>query len=258
LQGGDRGRGRVGDGADVGGAQGARLDQDQEAAEGEQRGGEDVPRRAVVDEVEGAVELRARARVSTPCGVLALAGMAQAVVEGEHEREKGLQRSVHGGSRGYGAAHHCRGRAALDVLHDAVVEAKAPAHGEQEHRQQRTDSLDAPRATPDGCAGLGPQLLAGRPALAMAQRNGDVSPRRLRLRAAEGPRFDGDDGEPGQQQQCGDGVQRLVEGERVVDGRRGAQVAGREDEAAGRGQQERRQMQQLRGARKPGTRTRGR
>jgi hypothetical protein len=33
-------------------------------------------------------------------------------------------------------------------------------------------------------------------------------------------------GEPRQQQQRGDGVQRLVEGEGVVDGRRGAQVPG--------------------------------
>jgi hypothetical protein len=49
----------------------------------------------------------------------------------------------------------------------------------------------------------------------------------------EAPRPNGDDGEPGQQQQQrGDSVQRLVEGERVVDGRRSAQTVGCENEAA--------------------------
>jgi hypothetical protein len=60
----------------------------------------------------------------------------------------------------------------------------------------------------------------------MAQRDRNVSGRRLRLRGAVSPRFDGDDGEACQQQHGGDSVQRLVKGERVVDRRRGAQVPG--------------------------------
>jgi hypothetical protein len=123
-------------------------------------------------------------------------------------------------------AHHGGGSAALDVLHNAVVDAYAPTHGEQQHRQQRADGLDAPCSSPDGRAGLGPQLFSGRSALAMAQRNGNVSGRRLRLRGTVSPGFKGDDGEAGQQQHSGNGMQRLVKGERVVDGRRGAQVPG--------------------------------
>jgi hypothetical protein len=53
--------GRVCDGANVGGAQSARLDKNQEAAHGEQGCGEDVARRAVVEEVEEAVDEGARA-----------------------------------------------------------------------------------------------------------------------------------------------------------------------------------------------------
>lgn len=49
------------DGADVGGTQCTRLDKDEEAADGEQGGGDDVPRGAVVDKVDDAVELGTRA-----------------------------------------------------------------------------------------------------------------------------------------------------------------------------------------------------
>lgn len=59
----------------------------------------------------------------------------------------------------------------------------------------------------------------------VAQRNGDVARGRVRLGGAGGPGVNCDDGQAGEQQDDGEGVQRLVEGERVVDGRRGAQVA---------------------------------
>jgi len=59
LEGGNRRRGRVCDGADVGGAKDARLDDDEKAADGQQSRGNNVPRRAVVDKVEQAVELGA-------------------------------------------------------------------------------------------------------------------------------------------------------------------------------------------------------
>jgi hypothetical protein len=129
-------------------------------------------------------------------------------------------------------AHQDGRRAALDVLGDAVEDGYATAHGEQQHRQQRPDGLDAPCPPSCGRPGLGPYLFCGPPALPMAERDRDVPGRRRWLRGAAPPGFNGDDGEACQQQHDGDSVQRLVEGERVVDGRRGAQVAGCQDEAA--------------------------
>jgi hypothetical protein len=223
---GRNGRGcRVRDGADVGGAKGAGLDDDEKAADGEQGGGHDVPRGAVVDKVEQSVELGARACVSTPGGVLALRGMAEGVVEREDEREEGLRKLVVKVCL-VKNAHHCRGRAALDVLHDAEEDGDAAAQCEQQHHQQRAHRLDAPCPPPDGRAGLGPRLFSLLSALAVAERYRDVSRRQVWLCRAVPPGFNCDDGEARQQQHHGDGVQRLVEGERVVDGRRGAQVPG--------------------------------
>jgi hypothetical protein len=124
-------------------------------------------------------------------------------------------------------AHHCGGPAALDVLHDAIEDAYATAHGEQQHCQQRPDGLDAPCPSSRGCTRLGPYLFCGPSALPIAEGDRDVSGRRRRLLCASAsPGFNSDNGEAGQQQHDGDGVQRLVEGERVVDGRCGAQVTG--------------------------------
>jgi hypothetical protein len=58
----------------------------------------------------------------------------------------------------------------------------------------------------------------------IAKRYRDVSGGRLRLSGTGPPGLDGDDGEAGEQQYHAHGVQRFVEGERVVDGRCGAQV----------------------------------
>jgi hypothetical protein len=122
-----------------------------------------------------------------------------------------------------GYAHHCRGPAALDVLDDSEVDGDATAEREQQHPQQRSHGLDAPCSSPRRRSGLGPDLFAG-PALPVAERYRNISRRQVRLRGAVSPGFDCDDGEARQQQHDGDGVQRLVKGERVVDGRRGAQV----------------------------------
>jgi hypothetical protein len=159
-----------------------------------------------------------------------------------------------------GSAHRGGGRAALDVLGDAVEDGYATAHGEQQHRQQRPDGLDAPCPPPYGRTRLGPYLFGGPSALPIAQRDRDVPRRRRWLRGAARPGFNSDDGEARQQQHDGDGMQRLVEGERVVDGRRGAQVAGCQDEAAvavsNAGSQ---RASSLHGARRfRGARTRGR
>jgi hypothetical protein len=129
-------------------------------------------------------------------------------------------------------AHHGGGAAALDVLGDAVEDGYAAAHGEQQHRQQRPDGLDAPCPPPRGRTGLGPYLFGGPSALRVAQRDRNVPRRRRWLRGAAPPGLEGDDGETRQQQHDSDGVQRLVEGERVVNGRGGAQVPRCEDEAA--------------------------
>jgi hypothetical protein len=62
--------------------------------------------------------------------------------------------------------------------------------------------------------------------VAVAKRNGDISRRQRELGCrAVPPGFNCNDSEARQQQHDGDGVQRLVESERVVDGRCGAQVA---------------------------------
>jgi hypothetical protein len=61
LEGRDRGSGGVCDGANVGGAEGAGLDKYEETADGKQGRRGNVSRRAVVDEVEGAVEIGPRA-----------------------------------------------------------------------------------------------------------------------------------------------------------------------------------------------------
>jgi hypothetical protein len=122
-------------------------------------------------------------------------------------------------------AHRCRRSAALDVLDDAVEDGDATTHGEQQHRQQRPNGLDTPCPSPRGRTGLGPYLFSGPPALAVAEWYRDVSGRRRWLRAATCPGFNGDNGQARQQQHDGDGVQRLVKGERVVDGRCGAQVS---------------------------------
>lgn len=46
------------------------------------------------------------------------------------------------------------------------------------------------------------------------------------LRTPAAPGFDDSDGKTGQQQDNSEGMDRLVEGERVVNGGRGAEVAG--------------------------------
>jgi hypothetical protein len=121
-------------------------------------------------------------------------------------------------------AHQCRRSTALDVLHHAVEDADAPADGEQQHRQQRPDCPDAPCPPAPRLSGLGPCLFAGVSALHIVQCYRDESGRRARLRAAGRPGFSRDHGEASKEQDDGDSVQRLVEGERVVDGRCGAQV----------------------------------
>lgn len=94
LQGRNRGCRRVGNRADVRRAEGAGLDEDEEAADGQQKGRKDVAGGAVEDEAVDAVELGARAGVIAPGGVLSLAGVADAVVEGGDEREERLCWSV--------------------------------------------------------------------------------------------------------------------------------------------------------------------
>jgi hypothetical protein len=74
--------------------EGAGLDDNEETADGEQEGRNDVARRAIEDKAVDAVKLGTRACVSTPGGVLALAGMADAVVKGGDEREESLFWSV--------------------------------------------------------------------------------------------------------------------------------------------------------------------
>ena len=158
-----------------------------------------------------------------------MGGMAQGVVEREDEGKErlgGLVMLVCYVTARH--AHHGRGPAALDVLGDAVEDGYAGAQGEHQHRQQRAHRLDAPCPPPYGRAGLGPRLFSGRPARAIAERDGNVSRREVRWcgAVAVSPGLNCDDGEARQQQHDGDGVQRLVQGERVVDGRRGAEVSG--------------------------------
>jgi len=81
---------RVCDGTNVCRAEGAGLDEDEEAANGQQKGRNDVAGGTVEDEAVDAVELGGRAAIIAPGGVLALAGVADAVVEGDCEREEGL------------------------------------------------------------------------------------------------------------------------------------------------------------------------
>jgi hypothetical protein len=87
YEGGRRGRG----GADVGGAEGAGPQRDEEAADGQQQRGQDVARRAVQEEVDEAVAVRGGRRVGAPGGRVAGAGVAKAVEEGEDEREECLR-----------------------------------------------------------------------------------------------------------------------------------------------------------------------
>lgn len=125
-----------------------------------------------------------------------------------------------------GFAHQCRGAAALNVLGDAVEDGYAPAYREQQDGQQRADSPDAPSSPPAWLACLCPYLFGCRSALHLVQGYGDISCVRLRLCTARRPGFNCDHGEASQQQDDGDGVQRLVEGEGVVDGGCSAQVPG--------------------------------
>lgn len=60
--------------------------------------------------------------------------------------------------------------------------------------------------------------------MSVAQRDGDISDWRPGLRMSGQPGFNCDDSEASQQQHGADGVQGLVEGEGVVDGRGSAQV----------------------------------
>jgi hypothetical protein len=57
LEGGDGRGGGICNGADVGGTEGARFDEDEEAADGQQSRGDNVACGAIVDEVEYAIEL---------------------------------------------------------------------------------------------------------------------------------------------------------------------------------------------------------
>jgi hypothetical protein len=94
LKGRNCSRCRICDGADEGGAQCAGLDDDEEAADGEQERRNDVACGAIEDKAVDGVELGTWARVSTPGGVLSLARVTNAVVEGSDEREKCLSWSV--------------------------------------------------------------------------------------------------------------------------------------------------------------------
>lgn len=94
MQGGNRGCRRVCYRANVRRAEGAGLDEDEEAADGQQKRGNDVAGGSVEDEAVDTVELGARAAIIAPGGVLSLAGVADAVVEGGDEREERLWWSV--------------------------------------------------------------------------------------------------------------------------------------------------------------------
>jgi hypothetical protein len=59
----------------------------------------------------------------------------------------------------------------------------------------------------------------------VAERNRDISRGQLWLVRSAGPGFDGDDEQAGEQQHDAGRVEGLVEGERVLDGRRSGQVA---------------------------------
>ena len=120
-------------------------------------------------------------------------------------------------------AHHCRGAAALDVVDDAEVDGDATAECEQQHAQHGAHGLDAPCSPRRRRSGLGPDLFSAS-ALRVSERYRYIARRQVRLRGAVSPGFDCDDGEARQQQHDGGRVQRLVKGERVVDGRRGTQV----------------------------------
>lgn len=145
------------------------------------------------------------------------------VVEGKHEGEECLVALVYLQYVPVEVAHHCRGATALDVLHDSEVDGDATAECEQQHAQHRSHGLDAPCSPPRRRSGLGPDLFSGS-ALSVSERYRNISRRQVRLRSAVSPGFDCDNGEARQQQHDGDGVQRLVKSERVIDWRRGAQV----------------------------------
>ena len=189
---------RVCDGADKGGAQCAGLDDDEEAADGEQERRNDVASRAIEDKAVDGVELGAWARVSTPGGVLSLARVTDAVVEGSDEREKCLSWSVRL-AQWLGHAYQCRRTTALDVFGNTVEDGYAAADCEQQDGQQGADSPHTPASPSPWLACLCPYLFGDMSALDLVQRYGDISCRRLRLATARRPRLNCDDSETSQQ-----------------------------------------------------------
>ncbi len=155
--------------------------------------------------------------------------MADAVVEGENEWKKCLERLAACVWKDRMEVAYQSGRAtALDVLDDAVEDANATADGEKQKGEQGTDGADTPCSPATWLASLCPYFLARRATLAGGQGDGDVSCRRQRLSTctSRGPGFNCDNSDAGEQQDDADSVQRLVESEGIVDGRGGRQVAG--------------------------------
>jgi len=104
------------------------------------------------------------------------------------------------------------------MLHDAVEDGDATAYCEQQHRQQCADSAEAPCSPSAWLTGLGPYLFGGASVRDIVQCDGNVPRRRRRVSSARGPGFNCDEGKAGEEQHNASRVQRLVKGERVVDG----------------------------------------
>jgi hypothetical protein len=114
---------------------------------------------------------------------------------------------------------------ALDVAHDGVEQADPPTQHEQQQAEPGCQGALRETAPNVGALLEGPRLLGRGAALSFGEGDGDVAAV-AGIGAARlcSPGFVCDDGEAGEQQHHGDGVQRAVEGEARVQA--GGQVAG--------------------------------
>lgn len=105
--------------------------------------------------------------------------------------------------------HQGRGARAFNVLHDAVEDGDARANGKEQHDDQHSQGAQAQATLLAGGAVERPRLFGRGPAIAVAERDGDVAlggGLRAGGLVALGPVGIGGDGEAGAQQQHGGGV----------------------------------------------------